>query len=77
VDNIPVSFEYEGIQWDGYLSKVSGAGSNSLYHLTINKYYRGQLFKTAEGWRFGSNDGMFEEKYMVEYFVSVIESRYN
>lgn len=70
---IPVSFEYEGVQFDGYLSKVSGAGSTATYHLMINNYFRGQLFNTPSGWRFGSNNNMFEENYMVEFFVNTIE----
>jgi hypothetical protein len=73
LNKIPVSFEYEGIQFEGYLSKVSGAGNNASYHLMINNYYRGQLFYASSGWRFGSNNGMFEEKYMVDFFVDTIE----
>jgi hypothetical protein len=72
--DIPVNFDYLGSEFSGYLSKVSGAGTNGMYHLMINGYYRGQLFKTANGWRFGSNDGMFEEQYMVDYFASVVEA---
>lgn len=70
--DLPVSFEYEGVQFDGYLSKVAGAGSSGLYHLMINGGYWGQLFKSGDVWRFGSNSGMFEEEYMVNYFASVV-----
>lgn len=71
--DIPVSFEYEGMQFDGFLSPVNGAGSDH-YHLMINNYFHGTLWKTESiGWRFGNNKGMFEEPFMIEFFRKTVE----
>lgn len=35
----------------GTISRVSGAASNALYHIMIEKLYHGQLWKTEKGWR--------------------------
>jgi hypothetical protein len=72
---LPIEFEYEGIYFKGHFSDVSGAGSSSMFHLTINGLYYGQFWKTAQGdWKFSSNDRMFEEQYMVDFFTNVVES---
>lgn len=78
MERIPVQFDYEGIWFDGYFVKIAGAASGGLYHLMINGTYWGQLWKTENyGWRFGSSNdnNMFEELYMVDFFVSVIEGK--
>jgi hypothetical protein len=75
---IPVSFEYEGIRFNGYFSSVTGGGNTTLYHLMISKRYYGQLWKTQSGdWKFGSNDGMFMEPYIVEFFAKTIDEYLN
>lgn len=71
--DIPVSFEYEGIQFDGVLSTVMGAGAPTFFHLYINRYYYGQLWKTGNEWKFGSNDCMFMESYMVDFFAKTVQ----
>jgi hypothetical protein len=56
---LPIEFEYEGIYFKGHFSDV----------------YYGQFWKTAQGdWKFSSNDRMFEEQYMVDFFTNVVES---
>lgn len=68
---VPVKFVYEGKEYTGYLSPVSGGGNPSQFHLMIDNYYRGSLFYTqAWEWRFGSQDGRFEN--LVHYFSSAV-----
>lgn len=72
---IPVTFTYEGKEYKGKLSKVSGSGSISFYHLDVDGYHWGQLFyvsphpgfpgderhpPTPDSWRFGSNQPNME-----------------
>lgn len=47
--DIPVSFDYKGKYYEGILSDVSGAAAK-MWHLTINRYYRGQLLLLERGW---------------------------
>lgn len=56
---IPVEFDYEGKKYKGVLVSVSGAAT-SLFHLMVNKYYIGQLFKIEDGWRFSSQSGKLD-----------------
>ena len=64
--HIPITFEFEGKIYDGYLIMISGGGSDSNFHLMIDNCYYGHLFYSAVGWRFGSNQNHF--KGMDEYF---------
>lgn len=65
---IAVAFDYEGVWFEGTLSRPSGGGS--AWWLTINDYCRGQLVKQCPGrpgeslpqkWYFYSNDNWFED----------------
>jgi len=46
MDKIPVTFNYEGKTYNGFLNKVMGADSTSIFHLMIDNYYKGQLLYT-------------------------------
>jgi hypothetical protein len=66
---IPVTFEHNGKQYSGVLSQVQGAGETGVYHLTVNKYYKGRLRFSSftNSWVF---DGEFEE--LAEKFAEFI-----
>lgn len=74
-DKIPIEFEYEGIHFKGFFDRVAGAGNNLLYHLTLYRYHYGQLWKTAQGWRWGPNiHNWFTEPWMLEFFIKTVEA---
>lgn len=83
MNNIPVSFTTHSKQYTGYFSRVSGAGSSGVYHLTVDGKYFGQLnwvpghpgfeggiHSHPAGWRFTSNNHDFGE--LAEYFGEVV-----
>ncbi len=60
---IAVTFEYNGKQYSGHFSQVSGAGSTSMFHLTVDRAYWGRLRYSdfTNGWCFDptpKNPGM-------------------
>jgi hypothetical protein len=67
---IPVTFEYEGKEYNGFLVSVPGAG-NQMFHLMVNNYYKGQLFLTEQGWRFSSQNKKLE--HLQNVFVEVLK----
>lgn len=70
---IPVIFTFKGREYKGHLSPVSGA-SSSLYHLIIGGYYKGQLFKTDQGWRLTTQKGEIEkDKDVVNYLINAVK----
>ena len=62
----PVSFEYQGKKYIGMLSKVSGAGTSSVWHLMVNNYYWGTLAYTGE-WIF--NNPKNDMQQLAEFFA--------
>jgi hypothetical protein len=73
--NISVTFEFEGKQYKGEFSQVSGSGNIATFHLMVDKLYWGQLsyieeYKGISGvrgmepreahWRFSSNTKAME-----------------
>lgn len=75
---IPIEFEYEGIQFAGYFTKVPGAGYNDVYHLNLHGYHYGQLWKARDQWCWGANaKELFNEQFMLEFFVNVIEQYFH
>ena len=67
MNKIPITFEYEGKQYAGIFSNVSGSGSIANYHLTIDNFFQGQLMQTEKyGWQFHNNKDNF--KGMADYF---------
>jgi hypothetical protein len=70
--DIPVSFEYEGIQFEGAFDLPSGAGS---WQLNLNGYHYGQLVKYSTGWKWCPNPkNLFTEDYMEKFFIETVES---
>ena len=59
MQNIPISFDYKGKHYEGFLSKVRGAGAN-VWHLMINNYYYGMLMY-VDTWVFHSNSNEMKE----------------
>jgi hypothetical protein len=57
---MPIRFTHNGKEYIGELQKVQGAGETAVYHLIIDKYYKGRLrFSSSENkWVF---DGEFAE----------------
>jgi hypothetical protein len=55
-----ITFTHNGKEYSGELSKVQGAGATGVYHLIINKVFKGRLrFSTySKEWVF---DGEFSE----------------
>lgn len=41
---LPIIFTYEGKEYSGQFSKVTGAADTSVYHLMIAGYYKGCLW---------------------------------
>lgn len=62
MNNIPITFEYKGKEYKGFLSEVFGAGSaGNVWYLMINNYYHGQLHFINGEFKFFGNDGRFED----------------
>ena len=60
MENIPIEFKWQGKEYEGTFTRVSGGGSAGAYHLMIDKFYYGQLIKTENwGWQFHSNKNHF------------------
>jgi hypothetical protein len=49
--HIPVEFEFDGALHAGVLAKISGSGDTNTYHLYVNNYYWGQLWKVNGKWK--------------------------
>lgn len=72
MENIPITIEMNGQVINGHLSKVSGSANASLWHLMIDDYFRGQLFRTENyGWQFYGN-GKDEFKDLSELFGNYV-----
>lgn len=69
----PVTFEFEGKTYSGYLSQVMGAGSTVVFHLHINNYYYGRL-RYANGWVFDTNPRSIGWEILAEYFGHIVIS---
>lgn len=42
MENVPITFDYDGRKYQGEFTPVFGAGSEN-WHLMIDRYYMGQL----------------------------------
>ena len=70
MDHIPIEFDYKDKHYKGFLTKVSGAGSNATWFLMIDNYYRGQLHFLNNRFVFYSQTGEMEE--LAEMFGEVV-----
>ena len=80
---VPVTFSHNGKTVSGMLSNVSGAGSNSTFFLTVDRFHLGQLSYVEDHlgfngkhavkvkWQFHSNSSP-ELSSLAEYFGSVV-----
>ncbi len=76
MQQIPITFNYQGQLYRGSLSPVSGSAAHgSLWHLMINNFYRGQLLNTDNGWVFHSQTAVFKE--LEDYFGDYIIAWYD
>jgi hypothetical protein len=44
MEEIPVTFTFEGKEYKGYFSKVAGGGSNAMFFLHVDGFYFGKLW---------------------------------
>ena len=72
MNNIPVSFDYKGMHYEGELSQVHGAGAQ-VWHLIIDNYYYGMLMYTTQ-WVFHSPKN--EMKELAEFFGEQVSKCY-
>lgn len=47
---IPFTFIHESVGYEAVLAKVSGAGGNEVWHLLMNRFYKGQLMLVNDHW---------------------------
>ncbi len=74
MDDIPVSFEWQGKEYARHFSVPHDAGGN-VWFLTVNKYHWGQLILTQNyGWAFHNNKN--EMKELADYFGDVVTAWY-
>ena len=76
MENIPVSFEWEGKNYRGVLTAVNGAGVQ-VYHLMIDKFYNGRLRLTDRyGWQFDPTPKTESFKELRDFFGDVVTAWY-
>lgn len=74
MDRVPITFEFQGKKYSGYFTHVNGAGSSSMFHLTVDRYHIGQLW-FSDRWRFESNSTP-EMRDLAEYFGDYVTAWY-
>ena len=79
MERIPVNFDFNGKQYSGYLSQVTGTGETGMFHLSIDNYYYGQLRYSSfiNGWVFDTNKGSEGWEKLAEYFGYVVTAWYD
>jgi hypothetical protein len=71
--NIPVEFEYEGIQFAGNFYTSVG-NHNNVWQLSLYNYSYGQLVNYNTGWKWCPNiQGWFQEPYMEQFFIKTVQ----
>jgi hypothetical protein len=83
---IPVTFDFKGKEYKGFLSKVSGASNDLTFDLTVDGFYWGKFFyveggpgiqglhAVEAGWRLSGNKEGIEE--LRDYFERVVVAWY-
>jgi hypothetical protein len=72
VIEVPIEFEYEGIQFEGCLYTTKG--TENVWQLLLNKRAYGQLVKYNTGWQWCPNaKDLFTEEWMLNFFVKAVE----
>jgi len=73
MERVPIKFDYKGGRYAGIFTQVNGAGG-TVFHLTIDDFFYGQLILAGDIWYFHSNKnffpGMAEEfgEYIIAWF---------
>lgn len=70
--DIPVEFEYEGIQFSGTFT--TSKGNENMWDLSLNKRHYGSLVKYSTGWQWcpTGRTPMFFEDYMENFFIEKV-----
>jgi hypothetical protein len=71
MENIPITFEFEGKQYAGSFQAVFGAGSDTWY-LYVDNYYWGRLRLVNGDWFFDNNNKSKGMESMAQYLGEVI-----
>lgn len=75
MDKIPITLTHEGKEYSGSLDQVQGAGGNSVYHLMIDKYYKGRLRRYNDTWVFDPAPKNEWLKDFANYFGERVEKK--
>lgn len=79
LDHIPVEFDHNGKHYKCHLSKVSGAGQTSVFHLMDGKnFYNGRLrWSDFENkWVFDPTPKTEDLKELADFFGDVVTAWY-
>ena len=78
MDNIPVTFTYNGKEYRGYFPKVMGAGSTAMFHLNVGRFYWGRLrfSEFTNNWCFDATPKNPEMENLANEFGDIIISWY-
>ena len=72
MNQIPITFENGGKQYNGFFVHVSGVGDSSVYHLyDLQKYFLGRITNT-NGWKFESTPATEGFKELANFFGDYI-----
>jgi hypothetical protein len=75
VEEIPVIFTYNNREYRGVFSNVFGAGGAHVWHLSVDRYHRGELhYSDSKGWIFHSRSWLLAD--LVDYFSQLILAWY-
>ena len=79
MDEIPITFEYRLVKYKCHLSKVSGSGDTSTFHLTDDKnFYNGRLRWSdfLKSWVFDPTPKTKDLAELADYFGDVVTAWY-
>ena len=72
--DIPISFDFNGQHYHGFLSPVHGSGTH-VYHLMVNNFFKGRLRYVHDEWVFDTNDGSKGWDSLADFFGEAIEKK--
>ena len=79
MDHIPIEFEHAGKKYKCHLSKSSGAGDSSIFHLMDDKhFYKGRLRWSdfLKSWVFDPSPKTKDLAELADYFGDVVIAWY-
>lgn len=71
---IPIEFDYEGIQFSGTLQDVCGGGAQVFHFYDSLSYYLGRLRKAGDKWVFDSTPKL-DLSEIADYLGGVVEEK--